>query len=452
MIKKLCDTIVAVSTPRGIGGIGVVRLSGNKSCDIASIILKRRVISRGIRHGAFFGKNNVVLDYGLFMYFKNPRSFTGEDIIEFHAHGNDLILDSIVSRSIELGARLAEPGEFSFRAFFNGKIDLLQAESVNALILSKISSCNNFILRSLSGVFSDEINFILDRLLVLRSDLEAYIEFPDDVNFSFDTFLINFFEVKSLFSLLFDRVYVNYFIADVLKVAILGDVNVGKSSFFNFLLKKNRSIVSSTPGTTRDFIENDLEIDGFKFKLVDTAGFNDNSSCSIEKNGILMSFEQLNEASVAIVMFDCTRNEDVSKSYILDLVLNNKNSKLKIFVLKNKIDLMSYEKKVIYHNTYTEICVSVKTGLGMDLFLNEFKLVLSDFKTSLYMVNKRHFDLLLKAKQSFDSCDYNFKNRYTLDVCAEDLNIIYMCLSDIVGRHISNDLISKIFTNFCVGK
>lgn len=452
MIKKLCDTIVAVSTPRGIGGIGVVRLSGNNSFDIASIIFKRRILSIGVKCETFFGKNGVVLDYGLSMCFKNPSSFTGEDVVELHAHGNDLILDSIVSRSIELGARLAEPGEFSFRAFFNGKIDLLQAESVNALILSKVVSCNSFILRSLSGVFSDKINGILDRVLILRSDLEAGIEFPDDVNFSLRSFLNNFIETRDLFNLLFDRVYVNYFIADILKVVILGDVNVGKSSFFNFLLKKNRSIVSSSPGTTRDFIENDVDVDGFKFKLIDTAGFNKNSNCSIEKNGILMSFEQLDEAAIVIVMFDCTKNEDVSKSYILDLVFNSKNQKLKVFVLNNKIDLMSCKEKVVYHETYTEIYMSVKNGSGINLFFDEFKLLLSDVKSSLYMVNKRHFDLLLKAKQHLEMCDYNLRTASSLDVCAEDLNVVYTCLSDIVGRNVRDDLISKIFSTFCVGK
>lgn len=452
MLNKLCDTIVAVSTPRGCGGIGIVRLSGDKSFKIASIMLKHSSFEKRIICNTFLGKDDVILDYGMSLFFKKPRSFTGEDVIEYHAHGNDLILDSLVSRSIELGARLAEPGEFSFRAFFNGKIDLLQAESVNALILSKVESCNNFILRSLSGVFSNEINFILDRLLIIRSDLEAYIEFSDDVNFCFDAFIKNFFDVYNKFFLLFNKVYVNYFISDVLKIAILGDVNVGKSSFFNSLLKKDRSIVSNIPGTTRDFIEDEMELNGFKFKLIDTAGFNKKSTCFIEKTGILKSFEQLEEASIIIVMFDASKNDNILESDILNTVLNSKNSKLKVFVLKNKIDLISVNEKVVYYDKYTEIYLSVKDNRGIDIFVNELKSVLSNVKKSLYMVNKRHFDLLLNAKNNFELCVSNIKNKSNLDLCAENLSVIYMCLSDIVGRYIYNDLINKIFSSFCIGK
>jgi len=452
MINKLIDTIVAVSTPRGSGGIGIVRVSGLKSFFIACEISKKKIKSDRIERVSFFNKKDVLLDIGLILYFKNPKSFTGEDVVEFHAHGNDLILDSLVLRAIELGARLAEPGEFSFRAFFNDKIDLLQAESINALIRSNFLYCNNFILKSLSGVFSEEIITILDRISLLRRDLEACIEFPDDIFFDFKVFLVRFKEVVLLFNTLFNKISGDYFISDSFKVVILGDVNVGKSSFFNFLLKSTRSIVSNVPGTTRDFIDNDFEVDGFNFKLVDTAGFNSNSNCEIEKSGIIKTFEQIEKASVVIFMFDATNCIDPMNNIIFRQVLDKYSGKLKFFVLRNKIDLINCDEKLIFHDKYTELYISVKDNKGIDLFLNELKHILFNVEKTSYMVNKRHYELFLKAKKCLSRLNDYQNDNFILDICAEDLKHVYIYLSDILGRQSSNNVINEVFSNFCIGK
>ena len=451
MIKKINDTIVAISTPRGKGGIGIIRLSGSKAYTIANIITKKKFfIVDCIERTSFFGKNDVLLDFGLLLYFKKPKSFTGEDVIELHTHGSDLILDSILIRAIELGARLAEPGEFSFRSFFNGKIDLLQAESVNSLIKSNVSYYNNFILKSLSGAFSNEINMIMDKLLLLRRDLEAFIEFPDDITFSFKEFSINFNEFMLFFDIFFDKLYTNCFVTDFFKITILGNVNVGKSSLFNLLLKKDRAITSNIPGTTRDFLESDFSLDGVNFKLVDTAGFNDKSQCLIEQNGITKTFEQLEEASIIIFMFDINKISDIEIK-IFQNVLNNYESNSKIFLLKNKIDLINLKEKIVLHNKYIECYLSVRKNIGINLFLNKLKHVLFDIKDTSYMVNKRHYSLLLKVKKCLLNIDIN-KNDFSFDILAENLKNAYIFLSEILGKNFSESLINEIFSKFCIGK
>ncbi|HIH2763398.1 MAG TPA: GTPase [Candidatus Azoamicus sp.] len=254
MLEKILDTIVAISTPKGIGAIGIVRLSGSKSIYIAETITKKKITHNVILNSKFFF-NQELIDIGLILYFKKPKSFTGEDVIEFHAHGSKFILDKLLLKSIELGARLAEPGEFSFRAYFNGKLDLIQAESINNLINADCYSNNLSSIKSLIGIFSKELKYILNNILILRRDLEAFIDFPDSVFFDNSHFKNNFFLIKKKFFMLYDKINFSQLKSDFFRISIIGNTNVGKSSLFNFLLKNKRSLVSNVHGTTRDFIE-----------------------------------------------------------------------------------------------------------------------------------------------------------------------------------------------------
>ncbi|HIH2762151.1 MAG TPA: P-loop NTPase family protein [Candidatus Azoamicus sp.] len=198
MFKKFLDTIVAISTPKGVGAIGILRLSGPDSIFIAEAITKKKIVNNIILKSKFF-LNEDIIDFGLVLFFKKPKSFTGEDVIEFHTHGSDIILNNLLLKTIELGARFAEPGEFSFRAFFNGKLDLIQAESINNLIASNFA-CNNLsIIKSLIGVFSKDLKYILNNLLLLRRDLDAFIDFPDSIYFDELHFVNNFFLIKKNF-------------------------------------------------------------------------------------------------------------------------------------------------------------------------------------------------------------------------------------------------------------
>ncbi len=447
------DTITAIATPRGLGGVGVIRVSGVKSLLIAQEITKKKIKPGCIEYCSFFGKNGSLLDFGLSLYFKKPKSFTGEDVIEFHTHGNDLILDSLLFRIITLGARLAEPGEFTFRAFYNNKIDLLQAESINLLVKSKNLQHNHFILKSLNGFLSKEICLILDKLFFIRKNLNGFIEFPDDISFNFDTFFLSLKKIVSLFNVLLKKIYVNCLASDALRVAILGDVNVGKSSFFNLLLKKHRSIVSKKPGTTRDFIESDVDIGSLKVKLIDTAGLNSETNCFIEKRGILKSLQQIKEAAIIVFMFDVSVvKSDFLYDNMFKRVLEKCNDKLRVFSIKNKIDLCGLSEQIKFYDKYIEIYMSVKENKGIDLFINEVNAIFNGIKETSYMINKRHYSLILKAKMYLLKSIENCENRVSLDICSENIEKAYKNLSDIIGRNSSDDLIKSIFSDFCVGK
>lgn len=452
MISKLLDTIVAISTSKGSSAVGIVRISGSNSLDIATKVSKKNLKPNFVQYSSFFLKDNIILDFGIILFFKKPKSFTGENLVEFHLHGNDLILESFINRIIELGARLAEPGEFSLRAFLNGKIDLLQAEAINSLINSKSIFYNNFILKSLSGKFSKEIKLILDKVLNLRQIVEGSIEFPEDLFFSNKLYLEKFSEIRLLFNNLFEKLYINYFISDNLKIVIAGNTNVGKSSFFNLLLKNNRAIVSDIPGTTRDFIESEYFIDKFNLKLVDTAGFNFNSNSFLEKLSIEKTFEQISESFIIVYIFDVRHISDPFDCPVFNNLYNLYGKKLKFFVLKNKIDLLSLDSKVIYHEKFTEIFLSVKENLGINLFYNEIKNIIYEAKDKVYMVNKRHYGLFLKVNECFSNIDNLSENFFSLDVFAENLKISYKFFLEILGKNTTDDIIKEIFSNFCLGK
>lgn len=452
MIYNLYDTIVAVSTPRGVGGIGIIRLSGVKSLDIICKISKKEKITNGVNHASFYCKNDLLLDKGVILFFKSPKSFTGEDVVELHAHGNDLILDALVCRCIEFGARMADHGEFSFRSYINGKIDLIQAEAVNSIIKSQSLYTNKFIFKSLLGSFSEEIKNILNQLLKLRIDLESTIEFPDHFDFNFDAFYSEFFNIYNLYVNLFNTVLLDSFLNESLNVVILGNVNVGKSSLFNCLLNRNRSIVSDIPGTTRDFIDCDLIINGCRFKLIDTAGFNSSTKDCLEKISIDRTLNQAKYANILVFVVDGLDNIDFFDDKNFRHVLDTCIGKFKVILLRNKIDLLGLNKKILYYDDYVEIFVSVKNNEGIDLLVNEFISTFSFLKDNLYFVGKRQYDLLLDIKTYFDNLLISNNCYQSLDLYAENVNLICKKLHELIGIDISDDILNKIFSQFCVGK
>lgn len=451
MLYNLSDTIVAISTAKGNSGIGIVRLSGMMSFEIACNLSKKK-IKKGINYASFFNDSCTLIDKGLILFFKKPTSFTGEDVIEIHAHGNDLILHALVFRSIQLGARLAYNGEFSFRSFLNNKIDLIQAESINSIIKSNSLNSNTFIFKSLFGKFSDFINQVILDLNKLKLELEAAIEFPDHINFSFDYFYSSFLWCYNKYVSFFKDVVLDDFLFEHLNVAILGKVNVGKSSLFNLLLKSNRAIVSDIPGTTRDFIESNLFLGNFKFNLIDTAGFNSFTNDFLEKISIERTFAQSKIAHVLIFVVDASEYDNFLDDDNFKKILTFSENKLKLIVLKNKIDLLNIGKNIVCHNDYIEIFASVRTGEGINLLIDELFSIFSNFNDNIYFANKRQFDLLLRIKNCFDSliiCDDSYK---PLDFYADNIKFIISDLNKILGVNVSKDILLDIFANFCVGK
>lgn len=451
MLKKILDTIVAISTPIGAGAIGIVRLSGPKSRFIAEIITKKKIVHNSILKSGFF-LDTKLIDCGLVLYFKKPRSFTGEDVIEFHAHGSKIILDTLLLKAIDLGARLAEPGEFSFRAYFNGKLDLIQAESINNLIKSNLSSNNSSIIKSLIGLFSRELKYLLNSILLLRRDLEAFIDFPDSIYFDKFHFVNNFFLIKKKFFSLYDKINFSNLKSDFFKASIVGNTNVGKSSLFNFLLQSKRSIVSDIHGTTRDFIEEKYKIhDNFCLSLIDTAGFKSDFTSNLEKSTILRTFEQIKKSFFIIYMFDITRCCNAFEDKLFNLILDNFKKK-EIIIVYNKIDLLKdeceYNKDVILSKFY----ISIKDGTGLNSLIHHINLKFSSINNGMYLIDKKFFEPFINLKSYFLECEKLLISSFNLDVLSHHLKIIYNDLSLILGKNVEIDLIKKIFSNFCLGK
>ncbi len=451
LIDNINDTIVSIATPIGKGGVGIVRVSGNKSYFIGSNILnKSNLEDKKLEYSGFFDKNNNLIDVGLYVYFKSPKSFTGEDVLEFHAHGNQIILNKIVFRVIELGGRLAEPGEFTFRAFINNKIDLLQAESINSIVNTGSLQIIKMNLKSLDGSFSNKINFIINLLIDIRKDIEASIDFPDFINFEYNDFIYKFNVFEKAFFILFNNIYRNNSLYDVPKIVIVGKTNVGKSTLFNLLLGNNRSIVSDIPGTTRDFIVDSFYINGVTFDLVDTAGFNDYIVDSIEKEGVSRTNDQLKLASIVIYVTD-SLDLNIENDFFFRKLLSILNNK-EIIIVRNKIDLFNYNEKMVINNNFTEIFMSSKTELGFDLLLNLIKDKMMQLGNDYYLVNNRHFNLIIKSRDLLMKIKNDLNCNYHLDTLSEDLKFIHLFLSNILGRDVSNDVIDAIFSSFCLGK
>lgn len=449
MLKKICDTIVAITTGNSNSTIGIIRLSGKLSYNICLNIVKKKVNPGSVTYANFFDKDNILIDFGLVLFFKSPKSYTGEDVIEFHLHGNKFILDSLVFRSIELGARLADPGEYTFRAFINNKMDLLQSESVNQLINANSLYSTRNILKSLNGDFSKKINILLDMILDIRKNLEVSIDHSEFIEFDQKSNFEKFLDIEKFFLNLMSNISSLNYNVDIMKAVIVGPPNVGKSSLFNLILGENRSIVSNISGTTRDYIDRDININNIVFSLVDTAGLKIKTSDVIEESGIRKSIEQIKSAFLLIYIVDININiDDFHFKNILKKHPNIKN----FFLIKNKIDLFGYKPKIIKNKYFTEIHMSVLTKNGFDLFLNSFKKIASNLNYNSYVLCDRNFNLLINFKNDLYEAKKLFFCDYKIDLLAEKLKFMHSCLASILGKDFSEDLISKIFSSFCLGK
>ena len=453
MFLNLSDTIVNLATNRSVSGIGIIRLSGSNALNIAYLISKKKIISANkINYSKFYNTDGTIIDFGLILFFMKPKSFTGEDVIEFHVHGSILILDELLALILKLGARLSEPGEFTFRSYLNNKIDLLQAEAINDLINSNNKFCNKLILKSLFGEFSFNVKNLRDSIMDLRINLEAFLEFPDNILFDKNLIYTKLSKIISDFDLLFTNLYEKTLNKNIIKITIIGNTNVGKSSLFNSLLKKDRSIISDVPGTTRDFIEDDFFLSNFHFKLVDTAGFNSDSQCLIEKSGILKTFEQISNSEIILYLTDITKNlTPLTDNFFKDLLIK-KDNKIKLFFIKNKIDLYFIDKYIKYFDDYTEIGISVKNNLGLDIILDELNKSLFDFSNKSYIVNKKNYSLFLMCKNHIDLIRNFNLNTVVFDVCLDNLKSCYNYFSEILGENHSDELLKEIFSKFCLGK
>ncbi len=446
------DTITAIATPHGVGAISVIRVSGPKSFYVADKIFKgKKKISESqshtIHYGKIYSENSGVIDDVLISVFKKPNSYTGEDSVEISAHGSPLIAQKIIEILLENDVRLAEPGEFTKRAFLNNKMDLAQAEAVADIINSRTEASLKGARNQLDGLLSAKINFLREELVNVSSLIELELDFAEeDIEFvSTDEIkrkingIIEEIE-KLLKSYSFGKV-----IRDGVNVAIVGKPNVGKSSLMNYILKESRAIVSQIPGTTRDVIREEASIDGVLFRLYDTAGIRTTSD-EIEKEGVIRSREAVKNADVVIFVNDATSGFDID---IYNEILEIQPEE-KIIKVINKTDLKEPE------GMSGDVYISAKTGKGMDELLKILKEKALGSETytekSAVVSNLRHFNALKKAKESLlialDSVDKKMSGEFI----SVDLRNAENHLGEIIGKVTTDDILNNIFSNFCIGK
>ena len=437
------DTIAAIATPLGTGGVGVIRISGEKSFEIADKIFSKHNLEAGkIAHGWIVDGEKKV-DEVIVLPFRNPHSYTGEDVIEIHCHGGVNVVKNILSLVLKNGARTAERGEFTKRAFLNKKMDLSQAEAVADLIHAKT---RNFALQSaknLSGVLSEKISQIRGQIFETLSRIVAGIDFPEDVAEPEYSYLIESFE-KSLSEIdkILSCAQSSNILRQGIKVAIVGRPNVGKSSLFNTLLNANRAIVTDIAGTTRDVIKETLDLD-VAVTLIDTAGIRDTDEVGkVEEIGIEFSKQSADEADLVIFLYDSSKGITEEDKEIYEFIKNKPHLEV-----ANKCDLI--EKK-----SEDKIYISTKTGEGISELRELIKSKVCDFsiEDTEYITNERQVDCLEKCKESLINALEAAKRFELQDLISIDLKSALLFLDEITGEVITDDILNNIFDHFCIGK
>jgi len=440
------DTIVAAATPPGKGGIGVVRISGRDAESIATKMLGVLPQPRVATPATFLDAAQAPVDSGLVIYFPAPASFTGESVIELQGHGGPIVMSMLVEAAIQLGARRAEPGEFSQRAFLNGKLDLVQAEAIADLIESGTVQAARAAHRSLTGAFSRSVDALSETLIRLRLHVEAAIDFPEEeIDFLGDERLRKQLDdCADEFRQLQKQTATGRILRDGFQVVIVGKPNAGKSSLMNLLSGEDAAIVTEYAGTTRDVLREQIEIDGLAVEIVDTAGLRDDPD-RIEAEGIRRARGALNKADAALLIQDANLGDDHTDHSLPD--------DIPVIVLRNKIDVSGDPPGVVRPDPPT-LNVSAKTGAGID-DLRETIRQLAGYGNSgagAFTARKRHVDALADAAHHFDAGRRALVENKAGELLAEELRLAQESLGSITGEFTSDDLLGRIFSEFCIGK
>lgn len=441
------DTIAAIATPPGNGGVGIIRISGPAVKQIAVPLTKKELKPRHAVFSAFLDANNITIDSGLILFFPGPHSYTGEDTLELQGHGGSVVLDMLLKRVLELGARLARPGEFTERAFLNGKLDLAQAEAVADLIESSTEQSVRSAQKSMQGVFSGQVNALVEELTELRIYVEAAIDFVDEeIDFLSDGL------VEKKISQLADKVtdilntaQQGQLLRDGMTVVLAGKPNAGKSSLLNALTGQETAIVTDIAGTTRDVLRERIQIDGMPLHVIDTAGLRDSNN-AVEKEGIKRAHQEIEKADRVLLLIDSTDPESES-------VVKTLPPDIQITKIYNKIDLMGIEPEIVQTAHGCHIYLSIKTGAGMDLLRKHLKQVVgfNDAMDDVFIARRRHIEALKTGKQFIQHALQQLQQQ-SGELVAEDLRQAQNCLAEITGEVSSDELLGRIFSSFCIGK
>ncbi len=457
------DVIAAISTAPGIGSIGIVRMSGKDTFKILEKVFVQKnaknideIKGYSIKYGNIIDSTNgEIIDEVLVSYFKEPKSYTTENMCEINSHGGQVVIKRILKECLKNGANLAEPGEFTKRAFLNGRIDLSQAESIIDLINSKSEKEAKAGINGLEGFLSTEIKVIREKILDVMSDIEASIDYPEyDIEELTDEKIINTINfVEERLKNLSESFENGKIIKEGIKTAIIGRPNAGKSSLLNAILKEERAIVTDIEGTTRDSIEEFITIEGIPVKLIDTAGIRD-SEDKIEKIGIEKSKEIANQADLVIAIFDCTKELNKKDIEILDLI-KNKNA----IIILNKIDIginILKENQKINNSKKPVIEISALEKSGINKLYLEISKMFSlnkiDLDNSVLITNIRHKNKIDEAIKNVCNTKKAVEEKMPLDIISIYIKSILESLGEITGENVSEEIINEIFSKFCLGK
>ncbi|HEV2111944.1 MAG TPA: tRNA uridine-5-carboxymethylaminomethyl(34) synthesis GTPase MnmE [Gammaproteobacteria bacterium] len=449
-MNKNADTIAAIATPPGRGGIGIVRVSGPKAADIAQGVAGVLPEPRRLALRSFLDADGGLLDTGLVLYFAAPNSFTGEDVVELHGHGGPVVLDLVLQRVLALGARLARPGEFSERAFLNDKLDLAQAEAVADLIDSGTAQAARAAMRSLRGEFSARVYGLVEAITGLRAYVEAAIDFPDEeVDFLSEGDVEGrLAQIRERFEQLNAAARQGSLLRDGMTVVIAGRPNAGKSSLLNYLAGHEAAIVTDIPGTTRDLLREHVNLDGMPLHLVDTAGLRE-SGDPVEQEGVRRAKREMQQADRVLMMVDATLGLTAEDQRLLD----NLPLELAVTLVYNKIDITGQSPAEDELDGIPSLWLSARTGEGMELLRQHLKQAAGFAQAGEggFSARRRHLDALHRARQHLNAAAEQARAGAG-ELLAEDLRLAQVVLSEITGEFTSDDLLGNIFSSFCIGK
>lgn len=462
------ETIVALATPSGAGAIAIIRLSGKDAIAIAAEVFQSvsvKDITKQKTHTIHLGHivdNGKVYDQVLLSIFKGPNSYTGENVIEISCHGSTFIQQQIIQLLLRKGAKMAQAGEFTLRAFLNGKLDLSQAEAVADLIASDNEASHQIAMQQMRGGFSNEIAKLREELLNFASLIELELDFAEeDVEFADRT---QFHELLERIEFVLKRLIDSFAVGNVIKngipVAIVGEPNVGKSTLLNALLNEERAIVSDIAGTTRDTIEDELVINGIGFRFIDTAGIRETKDI-VESIGIQKTFEKIEQAQVVIYLFESSKFQVSGSRYITEIEkIKNKYPLKQLIVVVNKIDLISEVevnqiRKQLQELNVKLATISAKEKSGIDTLKEELLSLVNTGalrNNETIVTNTRHYDSLLKALEEIQKVKWGLDSGLSSDLMAIDIRSALHYFGEITGEVTNDELLGNIFANFCIGK
>ena len=456
------DTIVALATPPGIGAIGIIRLSGKDTFKIANDLFPSKDLLQeapNTLHVGYLKQDSKVLDEVVLSLFRSPKSYTGEDVIEISCHGSPFIHQQIIAACIEKGARLAKPGEFTQRAFLNGKLDLAQAEAVADIIASNTEASHRAALHTMRGGFSSELKELRERLIRFSALIELELDFSqEDVEFADRSAFYDLIrELTESTHQLINSFQLGNVIKNGVSVAIIGKPNAGKSTLLNTLLNENRAIVSEIPGTTRDTIEELINIDGIVFRLIDTAGIRQHTANTIESAGIERSLEKMKQADLVLYLFDAGEKKSEAGSLNpIAIGAELDKQQLNYLLVANKIDeIGEAESRKKFGGFEKMIFISAKQNLHTGVLKEKMvdAVLQGQVQTENTIVtNARHYHALKEAAKSLDDIQTGLDNKLPGDLLALDIRRALHYLGEITGQVNNEDMLDYIFSKFCIGK